>query len=344
VLQRHAFHACAEIDVQFTPSPALQTPVPGQNEVKRRPPPGNDQGRTSIHNQVKMKPPPDGTLIIYPDGSYHRSDKRRTGCGFVIVSGGDGADDRHALEVARGWKSLPQGSNNTAELCAGIEALKWILKFDRFAKRPILIRFDSSYAEEIALGQITPKKNLRLAQHLRQLWMKVHKERAGQVWARHVAGHSGHKWNDLADELANKGATGSSGTISASASLPLAPAAPVIAVPSDQTSAPRAAINPTTNTTVPTLSEGEESEIETSAPSSIPEQAHVYSYAQACTYPLFFGLDILCIYSGEIGGGTACAQTHHLDPKTGRLLPTDLHATPLITLPACQPISIRCAT
>ena len=53
---------------------------------------------------------------------------------------------------------------------------------------------------------------------------------------------------------------------------------------------------------------------------------------------------ILCIYSGEIGGGTACAQTHHLEPKTGRLLPTDLHATPLITLPACQPISIRCAT
>ena len=98
-----------------------------------------------------------------------------------IVSGGDGADDCHALEVARGWKSLPQGSNNTAELCAGIEALKWILKFDRLAKRPILIRFDSSYAEEIALGQITPKKKLRLAQHLRQLWMKVHKERAGQV-------------------------------------------------------------------------------------------------------------------------------------------------------------------
>jgi len=78
VLQRHAFDAWAEIDIQFTPPPALQTPVPGQNGAKRRPPPGNDQGRTSIHNQVKMKPPPDGTLVIYPDGSYHRADKRRT--------------------------------------------------------------------------------------------------------------------------------------------------------------------------------------------------------------------------------------------------------------------------
>jgi len=63
----------------------------------------------------------------------------------------------------------------------GYRSPKIDLKFDRLAKRPILIRFDSSYAEEIALGQITPKKKLRLAQHLRQLWMKVHKERAGQV-------------------------------------------------------------------------------------------------------------------------------------------------------------------
>jgi len=52
-------------------------------------------------------------------------------------------------------------------------------------------------------GSVCLKKNLRLARHLRQLWIKVLKERAGQAWARHVAGHSGHKWNDLADELAN---------------------------------------------------------------------------------------------------------------------------------------------
>jgi len=69
VLQRHAFDAWAEIDIQITPPPALQTHVPGQKGAKRQPPPGKDQGRTSIHNQVKMKPPPDGTLVIYPDGS-----------------------------------------------------------------------------------------------------------------------------------------------------------------------------------------------------------------------------------------------------------------------------------
>jgi len=52
---------------------------------------------------------------------------------------------------------------------------------------------------------------------------------------------------------------------------------------------------------------------------------------------------ILCIYSGVAGGGTACAQTHHLDHKTGRLFPLQTKTVLLVSLPACQPISIRCA-
>jgi len=56
------------------------------------------------------------------------------------------------------------------------------------------------------------------------------------------------------------------------------------------------------------------------------------------TYPLH-------LFCGDWGRYSLRPNTRHLDPKTGRLLPTDLHATPLITPPpACQPISIRCAT
>jgi ribonuclease HI len=204
VLQRHAFAAWAELDIQSTPPPS-NTLEPNPNRAKNRQISGNDGRPLSIHSQVKMKPPPAGTLtlVIYPDGSFHRSDQRRTGCGFVIVSGGDGDADSHATEVARGWKKLAPGSNNTAELCAGIEALKWILDHDRHYKHPILIliRFDSTYAEEVTLGQIKPNKNTRLAKHIRSLWLKVLKERTGQAWAwaRHVAGHSGHKWNDFAE-------------------------------------------------------------------------------------------------------------------------------------------------
>ena len=90
-----------------------------------------------------MPLPAPNTLVIYPDGFYFQNDKRRTGCGFVIVTGGDGNEDTLASEVARGWKTLPLGSNNTAELEGGVEALKWILQHNRRHKCPILIRFDS---------------------------------------------------------------------------------------------------------------------------------------------------------------------------------------------------------
>jgi len=453
MLQRHAFEAWAEIDIQLTPA-TLPTLDPKSNgPTTRQPSPSNKKkDPASVHNQIKMKPPPAETLVVYPDGSYHRADQRRTGCGFVIVSGGDGDDNLHASEVARGWKPLPKGSNNTAELFAGIEALKWILKVDRHRKRPILICFDLSYAEGTALGHITPKKILRLAQHLRQLWMKVLKERAGQAWARHVAGHSGHKWNDLADELANKGARGSSGTLTAALAPDRAP--PLAANILCQAPVPRTA-RPIANTTTvePTRPERDlSSELDEEAPPN-HDQGRLYTYAQACSYPLFFGLDstsrtersasismklteekrailwasknlrtvsdlllasgtalrttlsdllsgirqnalneviaglplsitnalekaalagisvndpacrlhplrlqegewimwqeqparILCIYSGVAGGGTACGQTHHFNHKTGRLFPLLTKTVPLVSLPACQPISIRCA-
>jgi len=245
MLQRHTFEAWAEIDIQLTPAtPPATLDLKSNGHTTRQPSPYNKKkDPASVHNQIKMKPPPAETLVVYPDGSYHRTDQRRTGCAFVIVSGGDGDDDLHASEVALGWKLLPKGSNNdTAELFAGIEALKWILKFDRDRKRPILIRFDSSYAEGTALGHITPKKNLWLAQHLRQLWIKVLKERAGQAWARHVAGHSDHKWNDTADKLANKGARGSSGTVTAALAPDRAP--PLAANILRQASGPRTAHRP----------------------------------------------------------------------------------------------------
>jgi len=138
MLQRHAFEAWAEIDIQLIPATLPTLDQESNGPTTRQPSPSNKKkDPASVHNQIKMKPPPAETLVVYPDGSYHRADQRRTGCGLVIVSGGDGDDDLHASEVARGWKPLPKGSNNTAELFADIEALKWILKFDRHRKRPI---------------------------------------------------------------------------------------------------------------------------------------------------------------------------------------------------------------
>jgi len=49
---------------------------------------------------------------------------------------------------------------------------------------------------------------------------------------------------------------------------------------------------------------------------------------------------VVCVYPG--GGGTACARAHILDPRSGRLISAS-EDTPLISLPACQPLSTRCA-
>ena len=139
LLQRQAFAAWAELDIQMA-HPDIDSPARG-----------NKNHHTAVAATrmspspplVNTTPPPADTLVIYPDGSFHANDKGRTGCGFVIVTGGDGNEDTKAIEVVRGWKSLPRGSNNTAELSAGVEALKWILKYDHAHTRPVLIRFDS---------------------------------------------------------------------------------------------------------------------------------------------------------------------------------------------------------
>jgi len=89
ILQRHAFEAWAEIDMQLIPATPPTLDQESNGPTTRQPSPSNEKkDPASVHNQIKMKPPPAETLVVYPDGSYHRADQRRTGCGFVIVSGG----------------------------------------------------------------------------------------------------------------------------------------------------------------------------------------------------------------------------------------------------------------
>ena len=52
------------------------------------------------------------------------------------------------------------------------------------------------------------RKNRDLAERTRALWTKAHDHLRGQLWVSHVYGHTGHKWNDRADELARRGKGG----------------------------------------------------------------------------------------------------------------------------------------
>ena len=60
----------------------------------------------------------------------------------------------------------------------------------------------------MATGKWRARKNTRLVERVRALWAKAHAHVDGQLWATHVYGHTDHKWNDRADELARRGKGG----------------------------------------------------------------------------------------------------------------------------------------
>ena len=161
--------------------------------------------------------PPD-TLAIYTDGSGPDRHEVAAGWGFTVVTGGDGEADNAATEVhsrcghvvtdtqdAR-YLGAERATNNTAELTAIACALRYVCEDQ--SGRPVLIRYDSVYAGNMATGIWRARKNLRLVQRVRALWARAHEHLNGRLWAKHVYGHTGHTWNERADELAERGKGG----------------------------------------------------------------------------------------------------------------------------------------
>ena len=95
-------------------------------------------------------------------------------------------------------------SNNTAELRGIIVALRWALR----DSRSTVLRYDSKYAAMMTLGEWRPKKNKALVAEARKAWREAHAAKGGRLWMKHVKGHSGDRWNDRADGLADEGRRG----------------------------------------------------------------------------------------------------------------------------------------
>ena len=94
------------------------------------------------------------------------------------------------------------GSNNTAELTAFAEALRWALSEGGHSE--IVIKTDSQYAGNQATGNWKAKANRELVAHVQALWDEVSQLR-DLSWD-HVKAHSGHRWNERADHLAVRAA------------------------------------------------------------------------------------------------------------------------------------------
>lgn len=95
--------------------------------------------------------------------------------------------------------------NNTGELTAILKSLIWLRDYEG-TDRPAIIFYDSTYAANIARGRCKNNKNKTRANNTQTLLNSIAKTR--NIEFVNVKGHSGNRWNDYADKLANKGASG----------------------------------------------------------------------------------------------------------------------------------------
>lgn len=155
---------------------------------------------------------------IYVDGSclgnQNVDEETPAGWGVVVVTGSNdlGRGNGEIFHEFNGrvitdpneskFIGAEVGSNNTAELTAFAEALRWVLS--EGGDSEIVIKTDSQYAGNQATGNWKAKANRELVAHVQALWNEVSQLR-DLSWD-HVKAHSGHRWNERADHLAIRAA------------------------------------------------------------------------------------------------------------------------------------------
>ena len=155
---------------------------------------------------------------IYVDGSclgnQNVDSDTPAGWGVVVITGSNdlGRGNGEILHEFNGkvvtdssdskFIGAEVGSNNTAELTAFAEALRWVLS--EGGESDIIIKTDSQYAGNHATGAWKAKANRELVAHVQALWNEVTQIR--ELSWEHVKAHSGHRWNERADHLAIRAA------------------------------------------------------------------------------------------------------------------------------------------
>ncbi len=128
-----------------------------------------------------------------------------------------------SMYVYRNNRYVLIGSNNTGELCAIGEAMLYfrdhLLSIPSVVSpkpRYCVILYDSEYAAKSVLGEYSGAKNKELITGVRAIYASTNAQLAkihgnntpsGVVFVK-VKAHSGDYFNDLADQLANRGASG----------------------------------------------------------------------------------------------------------------------------------------
>ena len=117
----------------------------------------------------------------------------------------------HAPVVTQAWDHRWIGArdktNNTAEITAIGEVMLWLEEeAPDDGTVPVLMRYDSYYAANIARGIWQAKSNEELAHAVRELTEKMAQKRS-ITWS-HVYGHQGYHDNEMAERAADDGCEG----------------------------------------------------------------------------------------------------------------------------------------
>lgn len=128
---------------------------------------------------------------IYTDGSCRKT--KVGGIGIVWLKNGE-----KVLEFSKRYENT---TNNVMELTAIGVALKSI-------KKPVdslTIISDSEYALGCIFNEAwNPKKNVVLINQIKDEVTRVEELIGAEIQIKHVDGHSGDKWNEYCDKLAQK--------------------------------------------------------------------------------------------------------------------------------------------
>ena len=169
-------------------------------------------------------------IALYTDGSCQENDnnKKKTqpaGWGVAVIEGRIDEEGRTTKEGRLTHKlygpvitemnkkyflGTERASNNTGKLTAICEGLLWLKDYEP-TNRPVAFYYDSKYASKITTGEFRANDNKHLAATARALLKVVLEQRT--VRFEHVKGHSNDRWNDEADDLADRGAKGEQCTI-----------------------------------------------------------------------------------------------------------------------------------
>jgi ribonuclease HI len=127
-------------------------------------------------------------IELWTDGASTGRRDREGGWGWVLVK-----DDKYQTH---GYGGHPKTTNNVQEVTAAIQGMWYCYDHDI---KGITLVSDSMYVLNSATGLWKAQKNLELIAELQLLAQYL------KIETRWCKGHSGVRWNELADRLATRG-------------------------------------------------------------------------------------------------------------------------------------------